>query len=356
MVSIRVATPSRQYLVHVAEGLLQNPSVLETALASDELFVISHPELWQRYAPALQAATGGKKLSVELVPPGETSKDFRVAGSLLGKLAQARASRQTMVVALGGGVIGDLSGFVSACYMRGIRFVQIPTTLLAMVDSSVGGKTAVNLPEGKNLVGAFWQPQSVLIDPHTLRTLPLRELAAGMAEVVKYACINDPAFFSWLEQHAESLMALDMSALTEAIARSVSHKARIVAADEHELAERALLNFGHTFGHALESESAYRGYLHGEAVAIGMVRAAHLSELLGLSPASDRIRLEGLLQRLQLPIKDHLGLAPERLLERMYGDKKNAAGKVRCITWHGIGGAQLPAAMAPQLLLDAWRR
>jgi 3-dehydroquinate synthase len=245
------------------------------------------------------------------------------------------------VLALGGGVIGDLAGFSAACWMRGIDFMQMPTTLLAMVDSSVGGKTGVNLPAGKNLVGAFHQPRAVVADIDTLATLPAREYRAGLAEVVKAAAIGDAAFFQWLEDHAAALAARDASALLETITRAVQFKARVVERDETEQGERALLNFGHTFGHALETAGHYTALLHGEAVSIGMLLAARLSERLGMSGADERTRLENLLQTLGLPTGMPGDANAAALLALMQLDKKNTAGHLRLILWRGIGHAQI---------------
>ena len=236
--------------------------------------------------------------------------------------------------------------------MRGIRFVQLPTTLLAMVDSSVGGKTAVDLPQGKNLVGAFHQPAAVLIDTDTLASLPERELRAGLAEVIKYGAIFDADFFAWLEQRAEALLAGDANCLAEAIARSCRHKADVVARDETEQGDRALLNFGHTFGHAIETADGYGGLLHGEAVAVGMLLAADLSATLGLAPAADRQRLHDLLQTIGLPTRIPEGLAAADLLQHMRLDKKNLSGQIRLILWRRLGEAYIAPGIDESAILD----
>jgi 3-dehydroquinate synthase len=238
-------------------------------------------------------------------------------------------------------VIGDLAGFAAACWMRGIAFVQMPTTLLAMVDSSVGGKTAVDLPQGKNLVGAFHQPRAVVVDTGTLATLAERELRAGLAEVVKYGALGDPAFFNWLEQHADALLARDTQAIAEAIATCCRQKAGIVSRDETEQGERALLNFGHTFGHALEAAAGYGALLHGEAIALGMLLAARLSTQLQRASAVDADRLQALLARCGLPTAVPPGIEPQRLLDLMRLDKKNLSGRLRLILWRGIGQAEI---------------
>ena len=257
--------------------------------------------------------------------------------------------------ALGGGVVGDLAGFAAACWMRGIDIVQLPTTLLAMVDSSVGGKTAVDLPQGKNLVGAFHPPRAVFADTSTLRTLPDRELSAGFAEVIKYGAIMDAPFLDWLESNADSLLGRNDALLAEAIARSCAHKAAIVERDPLEHGERALLNFGHTFAHAIESEQGYGGLNHGEAVAIGMVLAARLSTTLGFAPAADGDRLRGLLARFGLPVAPPAGLAADALLARMRLDKKAQAGGLRFVLWDRAGAARIVPDVAEAAVLDVLR-
>ena len=257
------------------------------------------------------------------------------------ELADFGATRDACVFALGGGVVGDLAGFAAACWMRGIDVVQLPTTLLAMVDSSVGGKTAVDLPQGKNLVGAFHQPRAVIADTATLTTLPERELRAGCAEVVKYGALGDATFFGWLEDHVGALLARDARALADAIAHCCEQKAAIVARDETEQGERALLNFGHSFGHALETAGGYGALLHGEAVAIGMCLAARLSAQLGRASAADAERLANLLRRFDLPTALPAGSDAQRLLELMRLDKKNVSGRLRLVLWRGIGRAEI---------------
>ena len=271
----------------------------------------------------------------------EAHKTLDSAARVFAALAELKASRDATIVALGGGVIGDLAGFAAACWMRGIAFVQMPTTLLAMVDSSVGGKTAVDLAQGKNLVGAFHQPRAVVVDTGTLATLPERELRAGLAEVVKYAALGDAAFFAWLEQHADALLARDTQVLAEAIATCCRQKAGIVSRDETEQGERALLNFGHTFGHALETATGYGVLLHGEAIAIGMVLAARLSAQLGRAPPVDTERLRALLERFGLPVLPPPGVDAGQLLELMRLDKKNLSGRLRLVLWRGVARAEV---------------
>ena len=301
-----------------------------------------------------------KRIETLVIPAGESNKSLAQAEVIFNKLASMQANRDITLIALGGGVIGDLVGFAAASWMRGVRFVQLPTSLLAMVDSSVGGKTAVNLAAGKNLIGAFWQPSAVCIDISMLHSLPAREYFSGLAEVLKYGAIADLAFFEWLELHADALAARDPAALHYAIATSCAHKAAIVVRDEREQGERAHLNFGHTFGHALESATEYKILLHGEAVAIGMVRAATLSANLGKFPKSDVKRISELLQRWQLPtalsdLPDAAlpALSAPALLELMRLDKKNRAGQLRVILLKRLGQACVDTASDAEVLA-AW--
>jgi 3-dehydroquinate synthase len=306
-----------------------------------------------RVKALLHAAKPQLALSTWVMPAGEREKTLARFGECLDALASLGATRDATVVALGGGVVGDLAGFAAACWMRGVDCVQLPTTLLAMVDSSVGGKTAVDLPQGKNLVGAFHPPRAVIADTTVLRTLPDRELRAGLAEVVKYGAIFDADFLAWLEAHADALLARDDTTLAEAIARSCEFKADVVARDPYEHGHRALLNFGHTFGHAIEAEQGYAGadrdaLNHGEAVAVGMVLAARLSTVLGMAPAADGDRLEALLQRLGLPTRIPAGLAAPALIARMRLDKKADAHGLRFVLWDGAGSARMVAGVAEE--------
>lgn len=329
---------SRRYPIHIGPDLLKNDDWPQR-LHGRHVLVISDENVAPHYLDRVMQRLSGKMVVTRILPPGEREKNLSRFGQALGDLAQIKASRDATVVALGGGVVGDLSGFVAACWMRGIAFIQLPTTLLAMVDSSVGGKTAVDLAEGKNLVGAFHQPIAVVADTAVLDTLPDRELAAGLAEVVKYGALGDVDFFSWLEVHADALLARKPDILAEAIERCCQHKAAIVVRDETEQGDRALLNFGHSFGHALEAADAYGTVLHGEAVAIGMVLAAQLSARIGLAAVPDAERLAALLERFGLPTTLPAGTDPARLLELMQMDKKNLSGRLRLILWHGLGQA-----------------
>lgn len=333
------------YTIHIGLSLLDDGALLARSVRGRDAMLVSDAHVAPLYADrvtaALQAARPDLRIHRHVLPPGEAAKTLAHFAQVTTALADARMRRDATLFALGGGVIGDLAGFAAACWMRGIDCVQLPTTLLAMVDSSVGGKTAVDLPQGKNLVGAFHPPRAVIADTAVLRTLPARELRAGLAEVVKYGALGDADFLDWLDDHADALLAMDDAALAEAIARSCAHKAAIVARDPFEHGERALLNLGHTFGHAIETEQGYGGLNHGEAVAVGMVLAARLSEALGLAPAADTQRLRDLLVRLQLPVDVPAGLDAERLLAHMRLDKKAVAGGLRFIVWRGAGRAEV---------------
>lgn len=347
------------YTIHIGAGLLDDGALLARSLRGRDVMLVSDrnvaPLYADRVAAALQAARPDVQVHRHVLPAGEAAKTLVHFAEVTTALADARMRRDATLFALGGGVIGDLAGFAAACWMRGIDCVQLPTTLLAMVDSSVGGKTAVDLPQGKNLVGAFHPPRAVIADTAVLRTLPARELRAGLAEVVKYGALGDAGFLDWLEDHADALLAMDDAALAEAIARSCAHKAAIVARDPFEHGERARLNLGHTFGHAIETEQGYDGLNHGEAVAVGMVLAAQLSEVLGLAPPSDTTRLRDLLQRLDLPVALPAGLDPDRLLAHMQLDKKAQADGLRFIVWDGIGRARVLAGVPEAAVLEALR-
>ncbi|KAF1696650.1 3-dehydroquinate synthase [Pseudoxanthomonas koreensis] len=346
-VEVGGATP---YAIDIGPGLLGDGERLVAPVRGRHVLLLSDSHVAPLYAArvvaALRTARPGLHVATHVMPAGEAHKTLASFGCVIDALAALGATRDATVYALGGGVVGDLAGFAAACWMRGIDCVQVPTTLLAMVDSSVGGKTAVDIPQGKNLVGAFHPPRAVFADTAALRTLPPRELRAGLAEVIKYGAIRDPLFFDWLEDRREALLAGDDDALAEAIARSCGHKAGIVERDPLEKGERALLNLGHTFGHAIEAEQGYAGgdaatgaLNHGEAVAVGMVLAARLSAQLGMAPEADTGRLRALLDAFGLPTALPAGLAPEALLARMRLDKKNVAGRLRLVLWRGLGQA-----------------
>ncbi|KGI78608.1 3-dehydroquinate synthase [Oleiagrimonas soli] len=341
--TLHVGLGDRSYPILIGPGLLDAGADWRTHIHGRHVLVVSNEMIAPLYLSRVMAQLGGLHADALVLPDGEAYKTLDQIARVLEALATLGASRDACVIALGGGVIGDMAGFAAACWMRGIDFLQMPTTLLAMVDSSVGGKTGVNLPAGKNLVGAFHQPCAVVADTDTLDTLPDREYRAGLAEVVKYGALGDADFLTWLEARTEALNRRDTAAVTEAIARCCAHKAAIVARDETERGERALLNLGHTFGHALETECGYGTLLHGEAVAIGMCQAAALSARLGMAEAADGERLARLLQALHLPVAPPQGLDAEALLAHMRLDKKNLGGRLRLILWRGIGRAEIVA-------------
>lgn len=338
-----------EYPVYVGQGLLAMGATWARHLSGRVLVVSDEIVAGHYLAPLEVALEGVAHRRVTVLPDGEDQKTLANWQVLLEALVALGAQRDATVLALGGGVIGDMAGFAAACYMRGIRLVQVPTTLLAQVDAAIGGKTGVNLPAGKNLVGAFHAPAAVVIDVDTLATLNARDYRAGLAEVVKYGAIRDEAFFAWLEQQADALSARLPEALSEAIERSVVNKAEVVAADEREAGERALLNFGHTFGHALETATGYQRFRHGEAVAIGMSLAARLSELLGLAPTGTAERLDGLLQRLGLETRLPVDQDSEHLLDLMRLDKKNMAEQIRLVLVNRIGQATLRPCTAEEI-------
>jgi 3-dehydroquinate synthase len=345
MRTLEVALGERSYPICIGRGLLAEAgALLAPLLPAGRAVIITNPVVARFWADPLRASLAAHAIGHEtiLVPDGETQKTWATVYDVLTRLLEQRAERGTTLLALGGGVIGDLAGFAAAIYQRGVPFVQIPTTLLAQVDSSVGGKTGVNHPLGKNMIGAFHQPRAVLIDTDCLATLPPRELAAGLAEVIKYGAIRDRAFFGWLETNVERLLARDAEALAHAIAESCRIKAAIVAADEREAGERALLNFGHTFGHAIEAGVGYGEWLHGEAVAAGMAMAAALSARIGLLPQADAERLRALLERARLPVTG-AALGVERYLALMGRDKKVARGSIRFVLLRALGEAFVTA-------------
>jgi len=346
---VDVVLGDRSYRIRIGRDLLRQPARWRDAVRGRHVLVVTDSTVAPLYLARLEDGLDGFDHAVVTIPAGERHKTLAQTEQVFAALAGLGASRDATVIALGGGVVGDLAGFAAACWMRGIDFVQMPTTLLAMVDSSVGGKTGVNLPAGKNLIGAFHQPRSVIIDTDTLDTLPAREYRAGLAEVVKYGAIGDVAFFGWLEQQADALVRREPAAVAEAIAVSCKSKAGIVARDEREEGERALLNFGHTFGHALETEAGYGTLLHGEAVAIGMTLAASLSAHMGKSSHTDTDRLISLLKRLELPTVVPHDISPARLIQHMRLDKKNLSGKIRAVLWHGVGRAGVTIVEDEQL-------
>lgn len=332
--TINVALGERSYPIVIGQGLLGGGFDLGPHLPGEDCLIVSNETVAPLYLDKLVACLGKKKVASITLQDGEAYKNMAAVESILDRLVSSRANRDTTVIALGGGVVGDIAGFAAACYMRGVAFVQVPTTLLAQVDSSVGGKTGVNHAQGKNLIGAFHQPRIVLIDTNTLATLPDRELKAGLAEVIKHGAIADAEFFAWLEEHIEALLDGDPEGLAHAVRRSCEIKAEVVAEDEREAGRRAILNFGHTFGHAIEHCQGYGEWLHGEAVAAGMVMAAELSNI----DAEDKRRIARLIERAGLPVKvPAIGAA--RMRAAMGMDKKVLGKQLRFVLLDRLGHA-----------------
>ena len=350
---------ARSYPIFIGPGLLCEPDLLRPYVRGKQVMVVSNTTVAPLYLEPLRAGLVGLQVAERILPDGEIYKERNTWHGIFDALLAERYARDCTLIALGGGVVGDITGFAAACYQRGVAFIQVPTTLLAQVDSSVGGKTGINHPAGKNMIGAFHQPVAVIADTDTLSTLPERELAAGLAEVVKYGLIRDPAFFDWLEAHADALQNRDAAALIEAIERSCQNKADVVEADERELGQRALLNLGHTFGHAIEAGLGYGDWLHGEAVAAGMVMAAELSRQLGWLDAAAVPRIRSLLERFGLPVAPPPGLGSERMLELMAVDKKVQAGALRLVLLKGIGSALVTGDVSAEQIIasiDASRK
>jgi len=348
--TITVALGERSYPVSIGSGLLADHARWRDALRGKHVLVMSNTTVAPLYLDHVAKGLEGLSWSSLLLEDGEAHKSFANIGVALDALAKLGATRDACIIALGGGVIGDMAGFTAACWMRGIDFIQMPTTLLAMVDSSVGGKTGVNHPGGKNLIGAFHQPVAVVADTDTLATLPDRELRAGLAEVIKYGLIWDPELFDWIEANVGAIIGRDPDMLRLAIARSCEIKAMVVAADEREQSLRAVLNFGHTFGHAIEAATGYARYLHGEAVALGMLMACDLSARLGMIDADVTQRLRSLLLEAGLPVEPpRIGAAAALGLMQM--DKKVQAGSIRLVLLERLGKAAI-VSRYPQAALD----
>lgn len=340
MQTLSVDLGDRAYPIHIGPGLLMQPELVMPHLGQKRAVIVTNttvaPLYLERFRQTL--AHAGVQVESVILPDGEAYKTWETLNTIFDALLTQRAERKTTLIALGGGVIGDLTGFAAACYQRGMPFIQVPTTLLAQVDSSVGGKTGINHPLGKNMIGAFYQPQLVLADTDTLNTLPDRELSAGLAEVIKYGLIRDLPFLEWLEAHMEKLMARDTQALTYAIYRSCQNKAEVVAADERESGQRALLNLGHTFGHAIETGMGYGVWLHGEGVAAGTMLAAEFSRRLGLLDPAEVERMAALFRRAGLPvIAPNLGY--DAYMNYMGVDKKVEAGRIRFVLLRKLGDA-----------------
>jgi 3-dehydroquinate synthase len=347
--TVNIDLAARSYPIQIGAGLLGHADIWQSLPDATSVMLVSNTTVAPLYADALRASLAGKypNIHTTVLPDGEEFKNWQTLNLIFDALLSQASDRKTLLFALGGGVVGDMTGFAAASYMRGVPFVQVPTTLLAQVDSSVGGKTGINHPLGKNMVGAFYQPLKVVCDLDTLATLPAREVSAGLAEIIKYGPIADMAFMAWLEMHVERLVQLDVDALAHAVRRSCEIKAWVVGQDERESGLRAILNFGHTFGHAIEAGLGYGQWLHGEAVGCGMVMAATLSQQLGLVSEAFVQRLRVLIERAGLPVVGPVLDATDnagRYLELMRLDKKSEAGEIRFVLIDGPGKAISRAA------------
>lgn len=342
--TLEVALGDRSYPIHIGKGLLERADLLMPHLKRKQVAVVSNTTVAPLYMTKLvQTLTQAGVSVIEIIlPDGEAYKNSETLNLIYDALLKNRCERNTTLIALGGGVIGDLTGYAAATFLRGVPFIQIPTTLLSQVDSSVGGKTGINHQLGKNMIGAFYQPKMVLADIETLSTLPAREYSAGVAEVIKYGLIRDADFFDWLETNMHQLIALNEDVVKYAIYRSCQNKAEVVVADEHEAGERALLNLGHTFGHAIENAMGYGVWLHGEAVAAGTMLAADLSQRLGWLTSQEVTRIAALFKLANLPL-DPPKLGQEKYLSLMQLDKKVADGQIRLVLQQGIGKAVMTA-------------
>jgi 3-dehydroquinate synthase len=356
--TIQVDLGPSSYPITIGSGLLTDRALLERQIPGRDLLIVTNTTVAKLYLAKLNGGFAQRRIAECILPDGEQHKTLQTAGWVLDALVANKMNRDATVLALGGGVVGDIAGFAAACYQRGVGYVQIPTTLLAQVDSSVGGKTGVNHPGGKNLIGAFYQPRAVIADTDALRTLPDRELKSGLAEVIKHGCVWDPMLFNWLDRSLQQLLARDAEALTYAIARSCEIKATVVARDEREFDLRAILNFGHTFGHAIEAATGYQEYLHGEAVGLGMLIATDLSHRMGLVDAAVKERLRDILVRTGLPIEaPHIGAA--KAYELMQMDKKVVGGAIRLVLLEKLGRAiitdQYPKAALEATLAEYFK-
>ena len=352
---LSVELGERSYPIFIGEGLLGTQD-LSAFVSGAQVMIVTNETVAPLYLERAKACFPGKRVDTVVLPDGERFKDWQTLNSIFDGLLEHRHTRKTLLVALGGGVVGDMAGFAAACYQRGVPFIQIPTTLLSQVDSSVGGKTGINHPLGKNMIGAFHQPQAVLIDTASLQTLPAREVSAGLAEVIKYGLIRDQGFLGWLEEHMDALVSLDPEALAEAIFRSCACKAEIVALDEREGGLRAILNLGHTFGHAIETYAGYGNWLHGEAVGTGMLMAAELSALEGMISRDDCDRINRLILRAGLPDKPPVAMTADDFMGLMAVDKKNVDGLLRLVLLRSVGDAVVTAEASPENLALTFAR
>ena len=354
MKTVKIDLGARSYEVRIGRGILGRAGEILPWIEGAQACIVTDQIVAERYLAPLRAALadGGKDVTECVLPGGERDKTLDGVSRIFETMLRARCERGVSVIALGGGVVGDMAGFAAACYQRGAAFIQAPTTLLAQVDSSVGGKTGVNHELGKNMIGAFHQPRRVLADTAALDTLDKRQFSAGMAEVIKYGAINDVEFFAWLEENIGAVMARDSDKVEYIIERSCVNKAHIVERDEHESGTRALLNFGHTFGHAIEAGAGYGNWLHGEAIATGMVMAARMSARLNMIPAEECARLEKLLRAAELPVAPFAGIDADGMLELMRGDKKVRGGKLRLVLLRALGAAEVVEDYPPEALRE----
>ncbi|HHW7507196.1 TPA: 3-dehydroquinate synthase [Mannheimia haemolytica] len=358
MLQVNVELKERRYPIIIGAGLLNQPASYSPLKSGDKVMIVSNPTVATHYLSMVTNALKelGCQVDSVLIPDGEEYKTLESLNLIFTALLEKNHNRDTTLIALGGGVIGDVAGYAAASYQRGIRFIQIPTTLLAQVDSSVGGKTAVNHPLGKNMIGAFYQPVSVIVDTNTLHTLSKREISAGLAEVIKYGAIFDVTFFEWLEKHIDDLVSLKQDELEYCIQRCCQLKADVVGRDETEKGDRALLNLGHTFGHAIEARMGYGVWLHGEAVSVGMLEAAELSRILGDLSPQEVARLEKLLARANLPTISPDGMEPLEYLPYMWRDKKVLAGQLRLILLKSLGEAYVSSQATESQVLASIER
>ncbi|KUJ72417.1 3-dehydroquinate synthase [Thiomicrospira sp. WB1] len=357
-VTLGVELAERSYPIVIGQGLLGQVEQVRPYVQGTQVLIVTNTTVAPLYLERARAAFAEYEVQTVILPDGEQYKNLDVLNRIFDVAIEHHFDRHCTFVALGGGVIGDMTGFAAASYQRGVRFIQMPTTLLSQVDSSVGGKTGVNHPKGKNMIGAFHQPEAVIIDVTTLDTLPDRELSAGLAEVIKYGLIVDAPFFDWLEARMPQLRAREPEAITEAIRRSCANKAAIVAKDEKEAGLRALFNLGHTFGHAIEAGMGYGVWLHGEAVAAGMMQAVYLSRLLGDLTEADQARISRVIESAGLPVKPPADLSVAEFLRLMAGDKKVQAGRIRLVLLKSIGQAYVTGDYDDALLtrtLEAYR-
>ena len=350
MRTLTVDLAERSYPIHIGSDLLTQAQLFTPHIVGRQVAIVTNTTVAPLYLQQLRETLHNYEITEIVLPDGEAYKNWETLHLIFDGLLADKHNRKTTLIALGGGVIGDMTGFAAACYQRGVNFIQVPTTLLSQVDSSVGGKTGINHPLGKNMVGAFYQPQAVVIDTATLHTLPSRELSAGLAEVIKYGLIHDEPFLAWLEDNIEKICQLDNQALIEPIERSCSAKAQVVSADERETGVRATLNLGHTFGHAIETEQGYGVWLHGEAVAAGTVMALEMSRQLGWLTEQQRNRGIRILVRAGLPVIPPQDMTAETFLTHMAVDKKNVDGQIRLVLLHALGDAVITADYPADIL------